>query len=573
MSGPNKPNMFDGKNRLLFSNNFINPTVTDSDDPKLYVEKMNSFRQFYINKNKFKELHKVPETIQAITPPEVYHQKDLMSTNAVNGIETTGEQMLNASASQSEDERFYRIRKTLVNIDSRDRNLAIYPKPNNYTISLNQTFINVKEITLRSSEFPNSEQLIRDAPASKSNNKIYWQDAGFNDVFTASIPAGNYRPSTLQTAIQSAMNLVKRPGSDKYHEFTVIIDTVSNICTFSSLVTVQLSNPFTSIAGTQTLLVQHEAHGFFTGDFINVQGASTFSGINASLINTDHVVTVVDENSYYIELPSIVVQSNVDSGGSTVRIGVGQKFSLLFDQPYTPAQILGFETVQTPYSSIQTNTTIAEQYNIEQVKRIDSIFSAITTVENQEPLLVSGDRVYITDVSGTSADQLINDPAGFVISNLTSIDQIAAGLTTEQGSRTFKIPATISSLLTATNGKATTRLLNRPVKLAGENYILMQSPQIGGMINTGNVSNIFAKIDLSAPPGSILFNTHIANPKKYDSPLDKLSELTFTFVDQNGDFFEFLDSDHSFTLEIKESIHEVSSGVGLSSKLGFRDTN
>ena len=91
------------------------------------------------------------------------------------------------------------------------------------------------------------------------------------------------------------------------------------------------------------------------------------------------------------------------------------------------------------------------------------------------------------------------------------------------------------------------------------------------MINTGIVDGIFVKIDLSAPHGTILFNTFIAGPKKSHSPLKELSELSFEFRDQSGELFDFLDLDHSFTIEIKEEIHELASGVGFSSHLGFRD--
>ncbi len=555
---------------LLYNNTFLNPLVSSTkSNPTEYLEKMSNFRQYYEQKNKDKILQQIKES--NTSEPVGYHKKDLIHTNNVSGIDTSGQEMLEGSSAQNSEDRFFKIQKTLVNIDSRDRDLLIYPLPNNYSLHLNRTFNNIKEVTLRSTEFPNSEQLIRDAPLSKANNKIYWQDEGFSDIFVANIPPGNYVPSTLQNAIQTAMNAITRPGSSNYHEFTVTIDTVSSICTFSSLITRQLDNPFSTTAGTSLVTITEHNHGFITGTFITISGAAAFAGINVSLLNANHVITVIDADTYVVDIVDIIVQSTDIVGGSSVRIGVGQPFKLLFSQPHTPANILGFIEEDTNFSPVLQNTAVANSFNIDRVVAIDTIYTAIVMTEPPIVALNTGDHVYISNVVGTSADELINDPGGYHISVLNFIDQAEGGLSDDEMTRVIKIPAFIQRSHQGTGGVVETRILNRPVKLAGENYILMLAPQISTMVNTGHVNNIFAKIDLSAPPGTILFNTFISGSKKYSSPLQSLDSLSFQFVDQNGDLFDFLDLDHSFTLEIKEEIHEMSSGVGIASHLGTRD--
>jgi hypothetical protein len=558
-----------GLNQMLFSNNFTGNRLSSVRNDHHYLERMNKFRTSYEERQRSQNI-----MFQQEESPDLideYDPSDLRSTNAINDVQTTEAEILQLANDNQDEERFFRNRRTLVNIDSRDRDQTFWPKPNRYTISLNRKFINIKEIQMRSSEFPNSEQLIRDTPVSRANNKIFWNNEGSNDVFVAAILPGNYQPSSLQNALQESMNKIKRTDTDAFHEFTVSIDSVSNITSFSSLSSEQLSNPFTTIAGTSIITVSHSTHEFTTGTLVNISGSSAFAGLNTSLVNKNQVITVIDADTYSFDIDVNIVISAADAGGNSVRIGIGQPFKLLFSNPGTPAGILGFPLEDTVYSTVHQNTVVDRTFDIERVQRIDSIFSAVVLTEVNEFPLVAGENVFVLGVTGTSQDAMVNDAAGYLMSTLTTVDVATLGLTGTEEARTLKIPVAIDAAPIGYGGTLNTRTLNRPVKLAGENYLFMISPQIGGMVNTGSVRNIFAKIDLSAPPGTILFNTFIAGPKKYESPLTELYELTFEFRDQAGDLFDFLDSDHSFTLEVKEEIHEIGDGVGLSSQLGFRD--
>lgn len=586
-------------NTLLFQNKFVDPEVHDVRNNDDATRREREFRQYIENRMNIenKAISLGPNMFdiasddleqQSLLLQDDLAPDDLLLTNGVNGIKNLEAENVQAINQQASDEdRFFKNRRTLINVDSRDRDKTIYPFHNRYKIDLGREFTNVKKIIMRSSEFPNTEQLIRDTPINKANNKIYWKNGNSNDIFTASIPPGNYRPSSLQTQIQTSMNQVRR-DEDNFHEFTVSVDTVSDTCTFSSLSSRQVAAPFFTTAGTSIIEVRVDGHGFSDGQLVNISGSTSFAGINLALINTNHTVTVIDADKFTIDIGvNIVVTAGNDDdggvGGNQVRIGTGLDFQLLWSLDGTIANILGFENVDTAFSTLHSNTVIDKTFTVERVKSLDTIYSAVLidsgsiTTENPFEFLPA-DPIYLVGVSGTSSDELVNIASGYNLTFLTSFDQITLGWTDEQVARAFKIPAPIESSSDGLGGVVNTRTLNRPVTLAGENYLFMQIlPQqniiFGDFANSGFVDNIFCKIDLSAPPGNILYNTFISNGRTFlETPLKELRELEFQFKDQNNALFDFIDAHHSFTLEIVEQIHRLeSSGIQYNSRLGVSD--
>ncbi len=596
---PDNPRRENFNDTMLFTNKFVDPNVRDVRNDDNAVQREIEFRRYIEEKRNadklalrqepslFDEANAALEQ-QALDLQETLDPDDLLLTNAVNDIKSLEAENVQAINQQAgEETRYFKNRRTLVNIDSRDRDKTIYPFHNHYKVGLGRTFYNIKKIIMRSSEFPNTEQLIRDTPLNKANNKIYWRNEGSTNIFTASIPPGNYRPSSLQTQIQTSMNAVRR-DEDNFHEFEVTIDTVSDICTFSSLSSIQVASPFFTTAGTSVIEVRVDGHGFADGQLVTITGATSFAGINLALINTTHPITVIDSDTFSIDIGVNIVETagnDVDGGvgGNQVRIGTGLPFQLLWSLSGTPAEILGFEPVDTAFSTLQQNTVIDQTFDVELVKSIDTIYSAVLidedsiTADNPFEFLPA-DPVFLIGVTGTSSDELVNIPSGYQITLLTSFDQAALGWTDEQVARGFKIPAPIDSSSTGSGGTVNTRTLNRPVALAGENYIFMQIlPQqnviLGDMSNSGSTDNIFAKLSLSAAPGNILFNTFISNGKTFlDTPLKELRELEFQFKDQNDALFDFIDAFHSFTLEIVEQVHQLeSTGINYNSRLGVAD--
>lgn len=554
----------------LFTNRFISTNVVTDRTQEEYDKFRRDFENYWIEKNSIQQLTEFEDIDPNLSV------NDLLNTNKIDFEPTDGQEtFLQQQTEQEQEERTFKTRKTLINVDSRDRDISIYPNENHYKIELKRQFTNVKLIQLRSSEFPNSEQLIRDSPPSRANNKIYWQNLDDSIIYVASIDSGNYTPATLQTEIQTKMNSVRKSDGN-FHEFTVTVDSVTNIASFSSLATTQLSNPFNTTANSSTIVIVMQNHGFSVNQVVNISGASSFAGINVALLNADHVVTSVSLNYFTIEFPEIIIETTPvgGAGGSTVRIGAGTYFKLLWSQPGSMAEILGFNKVDSVnYSTLITNTRVDKTFNITKVQDIpnDTIFTAVTVEEIHK--LVSAEKIYLTGVTGSTSDELINSPGGYTLSLLTTNDINNLAITDDEAIRTFKVPIQIGISSPGSGGTAEVRVLNQPVKLAGENYFLMTSPQLASMENTGEVIDVFAKIALSAPPGNILFNTFMSNPvQALDTPIPTFNEIEVFFKTQDNELFDFVGLEHSYTLEIVEYIDKASRDlVGYSSQRGTVD--
>jgi hypothetical protein len=273
----------------LFTNRFISTNVVTDRTQEEYDKFRRDFSNYWQEKEAVQQLTEIGngDDLNPDLPPT-----DLLNTNAIDFEPENGQETFLQQPDEDGEERTFKTRKTLVNVDSRNRNIQLYPDENHYVIDLKRQFTNVKLVQLRSSEFPNSEQLIRTSPPSRANNKIYWLNKDDSTVFVASIAAGNYTPATLQTEIQTKMNAVRKSDGN-FHEFTVTVDSVTNLASFSSLSSTQLSDPFNVSAPSQTITVNMTGHGFALNDLITISGASAFSGINVALLNDDHVITSV----------------------------------------------------------------------------------------------------------------------------------------------------------------------------------------------------------------------------------------------------------------------------------------
>ncbi len=66
--------------------------------------------------------------------------------------------------------------KTIINVQSKNRDKKRWKYPNEYEIPFKKGFKNIKSIELRSTEIPNTEQTIREYPSNLQNNLIRWQN-------------------------------------------------------------------------------------------------------------------------------------------------------------------------------------------------------------------------------------------------------------------------------------------------------------------------------------------------------------------------------------------------------------
>lgn len=336
----------------------------------------------------------------------------------------------------------------LVKIDSRNRDIKIYPNANNFRIFLGATFNNVFKIELISTEFPNTANVIKNFPEEIRNNKIYWinqedEDLGF-PIYSVEINPGSYNAMTITKEIESKMNSLKRRNGDPiapYHYFLCSINLDSDIFTLTSLINTTLSNnPLEFVAGQTTVYVNHISHGYSDGQIIYMQGIKQSAGISSDKLNGAFTITKVNDDKYSYEVVDQAITSVNKAGGNTVKSGRLAAFQLLWDSyKTTPYDHLGFlkenscqlipitnplttktVTIDNIIKGINTTTFISLGHGLKSGQKI--IFYNIGTLPN-----ISGKVFNIFSVP--SPDRFtINFPISYFDSNLISSALIGTGI-------------------------------------------------------------------------------------------------------------------------------------------------
>ena len=96
---------------------------------------------------------------------------------------------------------------------------------------------------------------------------------------------------------------------------------------------------------------------------------------------------------------------------------------------------------------------------------------------------------------------------------------------------------------------ATTLSSTAILSLSGDNYLYMCVRQLPSTRNVHDIDDLFAKIVLSVPPRSIVFDSFASAEQIFEQPVD-LRQLDIRFRKPNGVDVDFQKIEHSFTLEI-----------------------
>lgn len=377
-----------------------------------------------------------------------------------------------------------------------------YPNNNHYIISLNKTFYNVNKLRLISTEFPNTDKIIRDTPALRQNNLLYWQILGDGEtIYNISVTPGNYNITDLINEINDKISNVSIINNNITSTSTysysssfsskVSININSNIFMIQFFGTLTIQNPFNftispSNSNIYFLEVNHPNHLLQVGTQITIQNSTPIGVIPDNVINTTQTIkSIVDENHYIIQLPPFNIlnnNSNVTSGGGiAVQIIYPLIGRLLLNYPGTMCKLLGFRNVGDQDSITQWS------YNI------------------------SNNTQYVNDV-----------------------------------------------LVDNTGVPLTSSVITNYINLNGDNYLLIANPLLKNTVDTGGINGVFAKILLAGPPGYILYNQYIQLGDELNEGVQSLSELEFYFYAQDGTLYEFNGLDHSMTIEIYEKINNNS---------------
>lgn len=399
--------------------------------------------------------------------------------------------------------------------------LQSYPDPHKYRIGLGNVFHNILSVRLVSTEFPNSDKVVRDN-ISGSNNKIYWNNIDDGDyLYSINVPSGNYSTNDLVIELQNLFSATPRINAQdeelkellnisytEKHFMQVVINENTGEVIFKLFKEFIVDRPIVQVdpniaSGqnsansdvTYKLTINHPNHGMtFSGQTILIQNAIAHLGIPSSIINGSHrVETITGPDQYIIELPKFnLIQNATDTGGGiNVFIYVPDQFRLRFDQPDTIGTLLGFR--------------------------------------------LAGEQTSITNF-GT---EISNQDKYFLETEAQEVNFIGQ----------------------------TTNFTNNALQLSGGDYVLMVAEPLKTMSSIGPIKDVFSKIILCDAPGRILYNTFVPTSHIFDDPLESLFELDIRFYNPNGTFYNFNGLNHSYTLEIT-TIVDIPEGSGISASTG-----
>lgn len=172
-------------------------------------------------------------------------------------------------------------------IDSSKRNTAIYPSNNSWKYNcIKNTYQNIKKVELVQAIIPNTQYIIN------SNNNVI-TITGNGQPYAGTIVNGNYTPSTLATAIATALN-----NNGSTLTYTCSVDTnISYLFTITSSNTVTLNFSKNTILGNIL--------GFGVTD---TTAGTTFTGTNVCSVNTTRFWKLSIEElgtNYETNIPSL----------------------------------------------------------------------------------------------------------------------------------------------------------------------------------------------------------------------------------------------------------------------------
>lgn len=188
------------RDNRLFSNRFIN----DLDIQDVASDKKEEFRRYHEKKIEEQRQKQILTRSKKISPTfnntslnsELY--SDLAKFNPSHNIPLKVNAKENENGGNEQKENLKFEKKTIVSIDSRDRDLNRFPNQNNFTVFLGKSFLNVKKIELVSTEFPNTDQVIKDLPIQLQNNIITWQNEEDSDLnFFNNLIINTIEPDTV----------------------------------------------------------------------------------------------------------------------------------------------------------------------------------------------------------------------------------------------------------------------------------------------------------------------------------------------------------------------------------------
>ena len=183
---------------LLYSNKYDTKNLYNTGNTTIELINSNKKQEYESISDKQKKLienkinEKIPKNIYKVfnyndllnsnaygdSNPNSYNNENQKIDNKLNNLDTLFDEINNL------DEKKYQKRnKTLISINSEDRNLEKSILPNNFDITLNKTYKNIEKIVLKDIYFPNSIPFL-----DNHNNRFTWEYPKVDDINDIFIP-------------------------------------------------------------------------------------------------------------------------------------------------------------------------------------------------------------------------------------------------------------------------------------------------------------------------------------------------------------------------------------------------
>ena len=421
-----------------------------------------------------------------------------------------------------------------------------FQEPNHYILPLERIYKNVIAVRLLSTEFPNSEYVVKNYPTTSQNNKIYWQN--YEDgsyIYSVEVPPGKYTPTSLISILENKFYETQRvyypsvtQNYTNHNYMQISINTDTDTSTISSFKETILSRAFANMY----YILTDPTHDPLPWDHTFVPVASTSAG-DPTITQNDPsqlypIFILVQYNNHGLKLNTmyethVAGQEYVPNGssgdqliisGTTTYKGVPSAKIDGTYEAFAPNLELGYD--KSNYFMIKLQPLDIGQYTKRDEAQKGGIFYIYTP--NLFRLLFN-----YPDTIG----KLLGFPN---VGETYAVTKYASSISNKDPYQPDISPA--QSTDTTTPGNA--------VMLCGYNYILMDCAELPVIESLGKVKDAFSKILLVGVPGKICFNTFVCTPKIFYEPIQELSQLTLSFYAPDGELYDFNGLNHSFTLEI-----------------------
>lgn len=389
-----------------------------------------------------------------------------------------------------------------------------YPDPSYYKFELKKTYYKVKKLRLVSTEIPNTEMLVKNAPTNLKNNALYWQIQSDGEyIYSINISPGNYDANSLQIELTTNINKVSRQfgsyvNSNLYYPNcipNIILNASNNLFSMQILSTIYLSKCIVlsnDIYSDQydRINITHPLHNLTIGDKITISGAVNVLNSVITSTSNDQITTI----NYYI--PTEIINSTL-----TIESVNGINNYICKLPKYNPTINGGAN---------QTYINGGNAISITFPLAIQLLFSYSDTLGNILGYSNVGDLT-----SNTLVEKTITNNTQYIGgTNLNSVGLV----NTNVGILNFRTYP----------------------------YLLMVSDMLVANINYKNSSGVFAKLFLTGNPGSMIYDQYVQITEDIPISSSYLNELEFKFITPDGIDYDFNGQNHSYTLEIYEELEE-----------------